>query len=46
MKVIRTMRSENFSLGFVENVGKFMILGGDIGKVRSLCKFCEVSLNI
>ena len=23
-----------------------MILGGDIGKVRSLCKFCEVSLNI
>jgi len=40
------MRSEDFSLGFAENVGKFMIFGGDIGKVRSLCKFCGVGLNV
>jgi len=46
LEVIKTMRSENFSLGFAENVGKFMILGGDIGKVRSLCKFCGVGLNV
>ena len=40
------MRSEDFSFGFAENVSEFMILGGDIGKVRSFCKFCEVDLNV
>jgi len=46
LEVIRIIRSEDFSLGFVENISKFVILGGDIGKIRSLCKFCRVSLNV
>ena len=45
-KVIRTMRRENFSFSFAENVGKFVILGRDIGEIRSFCKFCGVSLNV
>ena len=45
-EIIRTMRKVNFSFSFVENIGKFMILGRDIGKVRSFCKFCRVSLNV
>jgi len=40
------MRSEDFSFGFAENVSKFMIFGREIGEVRSLCKFCEVGLNV
>jgi len=46
LKVIRMIRSKDFSFGFAENVGEFVIFGGDIGKVRSFCKFCEVDLNI
>ena len=46
LEVIRTMRSENLSFSFAENIGKFVIFGRDIGKVRSLCKFCKVSLDI
>jgi len=45
-EVIRTMRSENFSFSFAENISEFMILRRDIGKVRSFCKFCRVSLNV
>ena len=45
-EIIRTMRSENFSFIFAENVSEFMILRRDIGKVRSFCKFCRVSLNV
>ena len=45
-EVIRTMRRENFSFSFAENVSKFVILRRDIGKVRSFCKFCGVSLNV
>ena len=45
-KVIRIMRSENFSFSFAENISKFMILRRDIGKIRSFCKFCGVSLNV
>jgi len=45
-EVIRTMRSEDFNFSFAENIGKFMILRRDIGKVRSFCKFCGISLNI
>ena len=37
------MRSEDFSFGFAEHVGKF---GKDIGKIRDLCKFCRVDLNV
>ena len=40
------MRRESLSFSFAENISKFMILGRDIGQVRSFCKFCEVSLNI
>ena len=40
------MRRENFSSCLAENVGKFVILGRDIGEVRSFCKFCGVSLNV
>ena len=40
------IRSEDFSFSFVENIGEFMIIGRDIGKVRSFCKFCRISLNV
>ena len=46
LEVIRMMRSEDFSSGFAKNVSKFIILGRDIGKIKSLCKFCRVSLNV
>ena len=45
-EVIRTIKSKDFSFSFAENVSKFMILGRDIGKVRSFYKFCRISLNI
>ena len=45
-EVIRMMRSKDFSFIFAENVSKFMILRKDIGKIRSFCKFCGVSLNV
>jgi len=40
------VRSKDFSFGFAKNVSKFIILRKDIGKVRGLCKFCRVGLNI
>ena len=40
------IRSENFSFSFAANVGEFVTLGRNIGKVRSFCKFCRISLNI
>jgi len=40
------IRSEYFSFSFAEDIGKLMILRRDIGKVRCLCKFCRVSLNV
>ena len=40
------MRSKDFSLSFAENISEFVILERDIGKIRSLCKFCGVGLNI
>ena len=45
-EVIRTMKSKDFSFSFAENIGKFMILRRNIGKIRNFCKFCRVSLNI
>ena len=45
-EVIRMRRRENFSFSFVENVGKFVILRGNVGQIRSFCKFCGVSLNV
>ena len=45
-EIIRMMRRENFSFSFAKNVGKFVILGRDIGEIRSFYKFCGVSLNI
>ena len=45
-EIIRTMRSENFSFSFAENVSKFMIFRRDIRQVRSFYKFCRVSLNV
>jgi len=46
LEIIRTMRGKYFSFDFAENVSRFIILRRDIGKVRSLCKFCRVSLYI
>jgi len=46
LKVIRMMRRENFSFSFAENIGKFVILGRDIGEIRSFCKFCGVGLSV
>ena len=45
-EVIRMIRSKNFSFSFAENVSEFMILRRDIGKIRSFCKFCRISLNV
>jgi len=45
-EVIRTMRRESFSFRFAENIGKFVILGRNVGQIRSFCKFCGVGLNI
>jgi len=45
-EVIRILRSENFSFSFAKNIGKFIILRRDIGKIRSFCKFCGISLNV
>ena len=44
--MIRTMRRENFSFIFAENIGKFVILRRDIREIRSFCKFCGVGLNV
>ena len=45
-EVIRTMKRESFSFSFAENVGKFVILGRNVGQIWSFCKFCRVSLNV
>ena len=45
-EVIRTMRRESFSFSFAENVSKFVILRGNVGQIRSFCKFCRVGLNV
>jgi len=45
-EVIRMIRSKDFSFSLAKNISKFIILGGDIEKVRSFCKFCGISLNI
>ena len=45
-EVIRTMRRESFSFCLAKNIGKFVILGRDIGEIRSFCKFCGVGLNV
>ena len=45
-EVIRMMRRENFSFSFAENVSKFVILGRNVGQIRSFCKFCGVNLNV
>ena len=45
-EIIRTIRRVCFSFSFAENIGKFVIPRRDIGKIRSFCKFCRVSLNI
>jgi len=46
LEIIRIIRSKNFSFGFAENTGEFVIFGGDIGKIRSFCKLCGVDLNV
>jgi len=46
LEIIRMIWSKDFSLGFAENIGKFVILRRDIGKVRNLCKIYRVGLNI
>ena len=46
LKIIRMIRSKYLSLSFNKNISKFVIFRRDIGKVRSLCKFCRVGLNI
>ena len=40
------MKSKDFSFSFTENVSEFVILRRNIGKIRSLCKFYKVGLNI
>ena len=45
-EIIRMIRSKDFSFSLVGNVSEFIILGRDIGKVKSFYKFCGVSLNI
>ena len=45
-EIIRIMKRENFSFSFAKNVGKFVILRGNVGQIRSFCKFCGVGLNV
>ena len=45
-EVIGIMRRKSFSFSFAENISKFVILGGNIGQIRSFCKFCGVGLNV
>ena len=45
-EVIGMMRRENFSFSLAENISKFVILRGNIGQIRSFCKFCGVGLNV
>ena len=45
-EIIRMIKGENFSFSFAENVGKFIILGRNIRKIRSFYKFYGVSLNV
>ena len=40
------MRNKDFSFSFAVNVGEFIILGRNIGKIRGFCKFCGISLNV
>jgi len=35
LEVIRTMKNKDFSFYFTEDISEFIILGKDIGKVRS-----------
>jgi len=42
-EVIRTMRRENFSFSFAENIRKFVILRRDIGEIRSFASFVELA---
>jgi len=37
------MRRENFSFGFAENISNFVIFRENIRKVRSFCKFAELT---
>jgi len=37
LEIIKIVRSEDFSLGFVKNISEFVILKRDIEKVRGLC---------
>ena len=45
-EVIRMIRSKDFSFSFAENISKFVIFRENIGKVKSFCKFCRISLNV
>ena len=36
----------NLTFSLAENVGKFVILRGNIGQIRSFYKFCGVGLNV
>ena len=40
------MKRENFSFCLAKNISKFVILGRNIGEIRSFCKFYGVSLNV
>ena len=40
------IRSKDFSFSFTKIIGEFVILGRNIGKVRSFYKFYRVSLNV
>ena len=40
------MRNKDFSFSFIEYIGKFVIFRRNIRKIRSLYKFCRVSLNV
>ena len=45
-EVIRMIKRESFSFCLAKNVSKFVILGRNIGEIRSFCKFCGVGLNV
>jgi len=40
------IRSKNFRFGFIKDVGEFVMLRGDVGKIKSFHKMCRAYLDI
>jgi len=43
LEVIRPIRSKDFSFGFAENIGKFVIFGGNMERSGASASFVELT---